>query len=274
MPDRFKALRNSLLLASVPEIEVDQLVPLVRSVKVAENETYAVRGQPLSGLVLVDSGALEVLFESSPICCLSPGSLFGEDALVSDAMAPATLRAAIPGQLGLLERKIMLREIPRLPNLRDALERAYRRRVLAARLYQIDIFQALSDSARLALLDRFEVQTIPGGAVLAERGMPGDGFVFIREGEALLHMPPDEGAGEGAADGAAAEPQTATLKVGDYLGDTTLVDDRPHTATVTAPYDLVVMKLSRDHFQEALAAYPADLGEAMAAYRRRSESIL
>jgi CRP-like cAMP-binding protein len=304
MADRLSTLQNALLFGKVPAAEVDQLAQLVRTVLVPEHETFAVRGQPLSGLVLVESGALEVLFESSPICCLSPGSLFGEDALVSESAAPATLRAAANSRLGVLDRTALLRKLALLPHLRAALEEAYRRRVLAARIYQIDFFQVLSPGLRALLLEQFEVVQVPGGTTLAERGRPGDAFYFLREGEALLHLPPDEqeptGADrigdrerqtetqpesifggppprappEAAPPDRSPAPQTATLHAGDYLGDTVLIDDRPHTATVTARQDLVAMRLTRAAFLATLAASPDEQERAQAAFRRRSEVLL
>jgi CRP-like cAMP-binding protein len=255
-------------------------VRLVRSVDLPMGETFTVRGQPLPGMVLVEAGCLEVLLDSSPICSLSPGSLFAEDALVSDAPAPASLRAALPSKVGLLERKAVLRELARLPGLRSALEVAYRRRVLAARLYQVDLFQVLSPQARLKLLERFEVVEVPGGSVLAREGEQGDAFFVIREGEAVLHLPPVEG--DPLADrqvekdpNAPQAPTTATLRVGDYLGDTMLIDDqKPHGATVTTDYDLRVMKLERGAFLATLKGMPGQLDEVKAAYKRRFESIL
>ena len=51
--------------------------------------------------------------------------------------------------------------------------------------------------------------------------------VVIRDGEALLHLP------------AGQEPPTVPLKVADYLGDWSVVEDAPHTARVTAPSPVV-----------------------------------
>jgi cAMP-dependent protein kinase regulator len=269
--DRFQILQNATLFADVPDGELDQLVRLVRSEPVADGASFAVRGQPLPGLVLVESGTFEVLLDSSPICSLSPGSIFAEDALLSDAAAPATLRAAAAGKLGLLERRAVVRELQRLPGLRAALEAGYRKRVLAARVYQVDFFQALTPQARARLLERFEAVDIPGGSVLAKEGEPGDAFYVIREGEALLHLPPAEDplAPPGAV------PTTATLRAGDYLGDTVLVDAaRPHGATVTAEYDVRVMKLARDQFVGTLQGLPGQLEQAQAIYQKRSESLI
>lgn len=262
-----RTLRNALLLEKVPELELAEIARLVKTRELKDAETFAVRGQTNPGLVVVESGNLEVLLDSSPICSLSPGSLFGEDALVSESPAPATLRAAADSTIAVLERRLVVRELMRLPNLRQALETAYRKRVLAARLYTIDLFQALTPEARTRLLDQFEVVDVPGGSVLATEGQKGDAFLLIRDGEALLHLPAMEGAPPDA-------PQTATLKVGDYLGDGTLVDDAPHTATVTAPYDAKMMRLTRKDFLAALAPFPGQLEAVKAAYQRRSESML
>src|SRR4051812_7410718 len=111
MADRIQVLRNALLLENVPVAEIEQLAALVRTIKLDAAETFAVRGQASPGLVLVESGALEVLLDSTPICSLSPGSVFSEDSLVSDAPAPATLRAALPSQIGVLERAAVEEQI-------------------------------------------------------------------------------------------------------------------------------------------------------------------
>ncbi|MBS2024628.1 MAG: cyclic nucleotide-binding domain-containing protein [Deltaproteobacteria bacterium] len=261
-------LKNALLLEEVPAVEIAELARLVKTVELGEAQSFVVRGQPNPGLVMVEGGNLEVLLDSSPICSLSPGSLFAEDALVSDAPAPATLRAAAKSKIGLLERKAVARELMRLPFLRQSLETAYRKRVLLARIYTIDLFQALSPEARSKVLDRFEVVDVPGGSVLATEGERGDSFLLIREGEAVLHLPPL------SADAPPDTPQTAELKIGDYLGDGALIDDAPHTATVSAPYDVKVMKLTRKNFEQVLKPIPGALDAVRAAFARRSESIL
>jgi CRP-like cAMP-binding protein len=262
--DRVKVLRNATLLETVPDVELRELGRLLKPVPLGEGEVLAVRGQASPGLVVVDDGALEVLLESSPICSLSPGSLFGEDGLIAEGGAQATLRAASKARVSVLERKLVNRELARLPNLRSAIERAYRHRVLAARLYTIDLFQGLSPEARAKVINEFDAIDLPGGSYLAREGETADVFYVIREGEATIHLPPGD-------DGHA---QTATLKVGDYVGDTHLLEDRPHTATVSAPYEVKVMKLDRKGLRKALGAMPDQIGEMQAALKRRSESIL
>ena len=54
--DRLAMLKNALLLEKVPAGELDQLAALVRLVELKGAETFAVRGQPSPGMVLVGSG--------------------------------------------------------------------------------------------------------------------------------------------------------------------------------------------------------------------------
>ena len=264
MLDRMGMLRNAVLLESVPQDELEQLAALVRPVQLKAAETFAIRGQPSLGMVLVDAGALEVILDSTPICSLSPGSIFSEESLVSDAASPATLRAATPSTIGLLERGIVEDQIDLMPRLWEVLDRAWRQRILAARLYSIDLFRDLPPAARVALALAFEELDLPPGALLAEQGKVLDAFWVIREGSAELHLPEPEGD----------DPAIVPLRAGEYVGDVTLLEDFPQTATVSAPYGLRAMRLSRPLFRSTLAQFPGALAEVEAVAARRKESIL
>jgi CRP-like cAMP-binding protein len=261
MFDRMSALRNALVLQGLPDEELEQLARLVRPAAVAARQLFAVRGQPLSGMVMLEAGALEVLFDASPICSLSPGSVFGEEALFADSLAPASLRGALASQVLMLDREAVLPRLAELPATAAALEMAWRRLVLVARLYGIDLFRNLSDEARQRLADHFELVDLPAGAVLAEEGAEADAFYVIREGQALLHLPPGQ------------EPSTVPLKVSDYLGDWSVVEDAPHTARVTAPEGVRVLRLDREGFYAALEGRAEDLAEVNAAAARRKEAL-
>ncbi len=257
---RIRLLRNALLLETVPESEIEQLALLIHTVELPAAETFAVRGQPSPGMVLVEQGSLEVLLDSTPICTLSPGSVFSEDSLVSNAPAPATLRAALASRVGVLEREAVEEQLDRMPHLWEVLDRAWRHRILAARLYAIDLFRELTAEARLRLADAFVEIDLPAGSLLAEDGKALDCFFVIREGQAELHL----------ADGE--DPATVPLRSGEYVGDLALIEDFPQTATVSAPYGLRAMKLDRKTFANTIDDLA--LREVRAAVARRKESIL
>jgi CRP-like cAMP-binding protein len=257
---RSRMLRNALLLEHLEEQELMELDPLVKAVQLGTAETYVVRGQPCAGLVVVEQGALEVILDSSPICSLSPGSVFCEEALISDALAPATLRAAVPSVIAVLERAAVEEKLDRLPHLWETLDQAWRRRVLAARLYGIDLFRELSAEARLRLAQAFEEVDLAPGALLAQEGRALQCFWVIREGLAELHLPEGE------------DPAPVPLRVGEYVGELALLEDFAQTATVSAPYGLRAMRLSRSGLREALDA--AAFAGVEAAASRRKSSIL
>ncbi len=262
MPDRMGMLRNAMLLESVPQDELEQLAALVRPVALKAEETFAVRGQPSPGMVLVDAGSLEVILDSTPICSLSPGSIFSEESLVSDAPSPATLRAAAASKIGVLERGAVEGQLDLMPRLYDVLDRAWRHHVLAARLYAIDLFRDISADARLALADAFEEVDLPAGATIAREGQVLDCFWVIREGQAELVLP------EGH------DPSSVLLRPGEYVGDVALLEDFPQGATVSAPYGMRAMRLTRQALQTTLDSFSGALAEMQAAAERRKESIL
>jgi len=260
VPDRMQMLRNALLLEHAQEQELQELLGLIKTVQLATAETWAIRGQPCAGMVLVEQGALEVILDSTPICSLSPGSVFCEEALVSDALAPATLRAACPSVIAVLEREAVDEQLDQLPHLWETLDQAWRRRILVARLYAIDLFNVLTHEARLQLAQAFEEVDLPPGALLAEEGKVLDCFWVIREGQAELQLPEGE------------DPASVPLRAGEYVGELAVLEDFPQSATVSAPMGLRAMRLTRAKLRETLDA--AALAEVAAAAQRRKDSIL
>src|ERR1700687_4532135 len=153
MPDRLGMLRNAVLLEHVPQGELERLAALVRPVSIKGGEPSAIRGRRSPGMVLVDAGSLEVILDSTPICSLSPGSIFSEESLVSDSPSPAPLRAAAESKIGVLERDAIEGQLDLMPRLWEVLDRAWRHRILAARLYSIDLFRELPADVRIAIAD-------------------------------------------------------------------------------------------------------------------------
>lgn len=260
MPHRSLILRNAPLLEDVPAGELEQLSGLVAPVELEASQTFVVRGQPSPGLVLVEAGALEVLLDATPICSLSPGSVFSEESLVFDAPSAATLRAAVPSLLGVLERRAVDEHLDRMPRLWEALDRAWRRRVLAARLYAIDLFRGLSPEARLALAEAFETVDLAPGETLAAQGRALDCLYVVREGQAELALP--------------SGGEVVALRAGDSVGELALLEDFPQTATVTAPWGLRAMKLTREALSSVLGRFEGASAALQTAARQRTDSLL
>src|SRR5205823_31280 len=144
----------------------------------------------------------------------------------------------------------------------SVLDQAWRHRILAARLYSIDLYRELQPEARLALADAFEAVDLPPGSLLAEEGKRLDCFWVIREGQAELALP------------AGNDPPAVPLRMGEYVGDLAVIEDFAQSATVTAPYGLRAMRLSRKGLHVVLDQFSGALADIQAAAARRKESIL
>jgi len=262
MQGRPQILRNAPLLEDVPLAELLTLAELVQTVELQAGQTLVVRGQPSPGMVLVESGSVEVSLDASPICSLSPGSVFSEESLLADSLAPATLRASAPSRIGILDRASVDEQIESMPHLWEAIERAWRQRVLLARLHAADLLQDLSDDARRALAEAFEAVDLLPGDELAQEGKALDCLYVIREGQAELSLAPGS------------DPEVVPLRAGDCVGGMALLEDYPQPATVRAPMGLRALKLTRSAFAGVLDRFPGALSALRAAVRRRSESAI
>jgi CRP-like cAMP-binding protein len=145
-----------------------------------------------------------------------------------------------------------------MPRVWEALERAWRRRVLAARLYSIDLFRQLSADARLAIAEAFETVDFAPGAILAEQGRALECLYVVREGQAELALP--------------AGREVVALRAGDYVGELALLEDFPQAATVTAPWGLRAVKLTRAALASVLDRFEGASASLRAAARQRTDS--
>lgn len=83
--------------------------------------------------------------------------------------------------------------------------------------------------------------TVEEGRMLVEEGWPGFEFFFVVEGFAEVST-----GGE----------VIATLGPGDWFGETSLIEDRPRTATVTARSPMTLLAMGRRVFGKLLSTVP------------------
>jgi CRP-like cAMP-binding protein len=122
-----------------------------------------------------------------------------------------------------------------------------------ADLAKVPLLSGLSDGARAALAERFEVEEFAAGAAVVTEGRPGYAFYVIAEGLAgVLH------------DGR----HLRELGPGDYFGEISIMGDGRRTASVVAATPLVVWVLFGTVFRALQSSDPevaAALHEAMEA---------
>jgi CRP/FNR family cyclic AMP-dependent transcriptional regulator len=112
----------------------------------------------------------------------------------------------------------------------------------------IPLFAGLSGDEKGDLARRITLQTLPAREALFWIGDAGDEFFVVRSGQVLITYP----------DGDGKEVTLAVLGPGDFLGEISLLDGGPRTATVrAAETDATLLCLGREAFFSFINDYPS-----------------
>ena len=116
-------------------------------------------------------------------------------------------------------------------------------------LAQVPLFKGLSKKHREKVANLMTRIDAPAGKELTHEGGHGQEFIVILEGDVEVRRGDDVIAKRGA---------------GDYVGEISLLDDRPRTATVVATTPVIIDVLGRREFTTFLHDEP-ELGEQIKA---------
>jgi CRP/FNR family transcriptional regulator, cyclic AMP receptor protein len=129
----------------------------------------------------------------------------------------------------------------------------------AALLAEIPFFHFLDDSERISLAAQLEEVQVPEGQVLFNYGEPGDCLYVIRSGKAEVFFKDDTGT-------------RIVLEVagsGDVVGELSLLDGGPRTASVVVTEKLDALRLDRADLDQFLRTHPAAAIDLMSSMGRR-----
>jgi len=129
----------------------------------------------------------------------------------------------------------------------------------AALLAEIPFFHFLDDSERVSLAAQLEEVQLPEGQVLFNYGEPGDCLYVIRAGKAEVFFKDDTGI-------------RIVLEVagpGDVVGELSLLDGGPRSASVLVTEALDALRLDRGDLDQFLRAHPAAAIDLLSAMGRR-----
>ncbi|HKK47697.1 MAG TPA: cyclic nucleotide-binding domain-containing protein, partial [Alkalispirochaeta sp.] len=117
---------------------------------------------------------------------------------------------------------------------------------IAEFLPHVAIFTDLTREQRAALQPRLTTRQLSAGQMLFAQGDPGDALYIVRSGsiEITVQTGPDE------------EVPVATLHPGDFLGEMSLFDHAPRSATCRAREDTTVLRMDETDFSALMAAEP------------------
>lgn len=121
-------------------------------------------------------------------------------------------------------------------------------------LRRVPLFQGMTDTAIDAIADLATESTYPTDADLVREGEPGETFIVIARGSASVH---------------AGGKILRTLATGDFLGEISLLDGGPRTATVTALEPVDALVISRDGFDRLMQQNPVIRLDILQALTRR-----
>ena len=108
-------------------------------------------------------------------------------------------------------------------------------------LRSVPLFRGMTDRSMAGISDLARQASFDDGAVLVSQGDPGDSFIVITAGSAVVEQ-----------DGR----EIRSLGSGDFLGEISLIDGRPRTATVRATSPIEALVVDREGFAKLMSDYP------------------
>jgi len=109
-------------------------------------------------------------------------------------------------------------------------------------LRRVPLFAALTPTQSASIADAIVKKRFKRAEMVVEQGKKSDALYIILTGRARVM----------STDSRGREVILATLQPGDYIGEMSLIDDEPHSATVRTEIQTDVLMLGRDAFSRCL----------------------
>lgn len=109
-------------------------------------------------------------------------------------------------------------------------------------LRRVPLFAALTPNQSASIADAIVKKRFKRAEIIVEQGKKTDALYIILTGRARVM----------STDSRGREVILATLQPGDYIGEMSLIDDEPHSATVRTEIQTDVLMLDRDAFSRCL----------------------
>lgn len=119
------------------------------------------------------------------------------------------------------------------------------------------LFQGIPAEQLPEVLQSMRPRKFPAGSDIVREGEPGDSLFLITEGSASVQTRDETGQ----------DLSLATLGVGDFFGEVSLLTSRPRTATVRAETAVGVLELTRDRLALLRTRFPG-IDQALSDFHR------
>lgn len=247
--------RSLMLFPGMPEEAVDDLVANVIHRSYEPGDIVLREGEPGDACFLLTSGAARVLKRDPlaprgdllEVTRLSPGTLFGEFALLADRRRHATVAAVEKSRALEIPRRLIQRLVLSYPEMKPILERFFRERMLTNLLVTAPFFRVIEPARRAELLAEFVPMRVEPGEAIVEQGERAGGFYLIVLGGVEIS--------KSLADGDRTV-LLATLGEGAYFGVLSLLRGDVARASVIATSNAELAMLPPQSFYDLIAENP------------------
>lgn len=224
-------VRGVSFLADLPETAVRQIADALIPRAYLDGDVIFSEAEPGDSLYFIGRGVVEVTTagpDGAPlrIATLRAGDVVGEMALLTSRRRVATAVAETPANLLQLRRADLRRILAKSTELRDALTRAYKRRVGLAAISHVPRVAGLPPEERERLAERLEAVDLPRGALLRSADGRPPALCIVRSGEVEL---------------AYADGRRRSAREEACFGGPPLFADRPETVRSRVDSELLVL---------------------------------
>ncbi len=246
------ALARSDLLPGIGEQAFAAIAPQVTVRRVETGEVLAERGEEAAEVFVVLDGQLEVALDhedaSQQVATLGTGAVVGEIGVLSGDRRSATLRATAATTVAVIPRAAFRELLADNPEAAEelagrALDRLRRTQLVAHFNERFGVFEPEA----LAMVEAVaEWVKLRAGDTLFEEGDAGDAAYLVATGRLrVVRTPPGQ-------------PPQEQGEIGrsEIVGELSLVDGEPRSASVHAVRDSNLIRFTRDAYEELVERYP------------------
>lgn len=234
------------LLSALPPAGARALIGVMTARAFAAGAVVIDVGQPATALYWLAHGTLGVARDGAELGELHTGALFGEIALVGGTLRTARVTAREDVWVLEIPARAVETAAQKHPRLAEVLAHHARTRLLANLMRTSELFRALDDDDRDALLARFEIELVPAGQTFIHEGK-GNGHLWVLvSGKCQVQT--------------SGTPLT-DLGAGAAVGEISLVSGTTAVASVIAIEPAVLLRLSKEDFTAVARRHPKLLEE-------------
>ena len=245
-----EALPRLPIFSDLGPEDIIRVLRAMSRVRFAAGERILVQGEEGDSFYLIAHGAVRITREdngkSSDLALLTQGAVLGEMALVLRTTRSATA-TALDEIDGLRVPFSTIEALARgRPGVARALERFTQQRLIKNIVLRTPLLRPFYPHRFGRLIEVFQRRGFAPGQDLLREGEQGIGLYVVTKGEVEVLRPED---GE--------QVMLALLRAGEVVGEMSLLDDTPVSATVRARTNVSSLFLPRERFDDLLAEMPA-----------------